>query len=97
MLTEYKKVRTPSVHTGHTDLQADLIRASRHGVSTGCALGGDSGKSSLKLTRGTELKPWMEEGRPDASPGRTPHPLGSSPPASLWLLLQALVMDLSLF
>lgn len=39
MLTEYKKVRTPSVHTGHTDLQADLIKASRHGVSTGCALG----------------------------------------------------------
>lgn len=62
--------------------------------------------SEAQLTGGIEPKPWMKEGRPDATPGRTPHPLGSTPPTPLWLLLQALVrtrasrvwlvMDLSL-
>lgn len=74
------------MHTDHTDLQDNFIKASRDGVTTGCALGKDRARE-LSLSaqssprRRHELKLWMTEDALDAllkgrPTSRTPsHPL----------------------
>lgn len=53
------KVRTASVHTEHTGLQVNFIKASRHGGTTVCALGKDRARKPCPDALLTELPlPW---------------------------------------
>lgn len=64
VLTAYMKVRTPSVHTDHTDLQGNFTKASRHGVTTGCALGKDRAREPSLSARSS---PHISDSTPPTS------------------------------